>query len=203
MRRRALLALPLAAPRPTRAQPAFLPEAEALPLLRAGGLHLFIRHALTDAGEAEGGPAGYGAGARQLSAAGEEQAVRLGGAMDMLGIPVAEVLAGGQTPARETAALAFGPGRWRIAPGLALDDEGPGDAAAGARALSGRLAEPVPGGHRVLIGAAGPLERLLGRPLAPEQFPEGALALFRPEGTGWALLGFLRAEALIAAARLP
>jgi phosphohistidine phosphatase SixA len=222
--RRALALLPLATPFATpivRAQGfAFLDTQAAIALLRAGGLNLYIRHAITDRRQVDTGRRGDRAGQRNLSAAGEEQAVRLGGAFAALQIPVAEVLTSEVFRALETAQLAFGPARVRVERDLIADDYTPGDPFADARAVSRRLAEPVQGGNRVMVGHIVPLGFVLGRGLAQEEFPEGAMGVFRPtgpighggtpgresargEGARWEHLGFLRAEQLIMAARLP
>ena len=189
--RRALALLPLAAPAAAQGV-AFLETGAAVALLRAGGLNLYIRHAIAERDGA----------ARHLSAAGEEQAIRLGGAFDALDIPVAEVLAGEAPRTRATAELAFGPARLRLASELTAPER-PGQPAPDAGALLRRLGEPVAGGNRVLVGDLLPLGLALGRRLAEEALPEGAIALFRPLGARGEPLGVLRAEPLIAAARLP
>lgn len=177
------------------AQPAFLPTAEALALLRAGGLNLYLRHAITDRSQADTGRRGDRAGQRNLSAAGEAQARALGAAFSRLAIPVAEVLSSEVFRARETAELAFG--QARIHPSLIADDYTPGDAGADARAVSALLATPPPGpGNRVLVGHIVPLGMILGRGLGQQEFPEGGMGVFRP---GWRFLGFVAAEQLISA----
>jgi hypothetical protein len=90
----------------------------------------------------------------------------------------------------------------RVERDLIADDYTPGDALADARAVSRRLAEPVSGGNRVMVGHIVPLGMILGRGLAQEEFPEGAAGVFRPLGSRWDHLGFLRAEQLIRAAGL-
>ena len=62
MRRRAALLAALALP--VAAQPAFLPTAEALALLRGGGLNLYMRHAITDRSQIDTGRRGDRAGQR-------------------------------------------------------------------------------------------------------------------------------------------
>lgn len=78
--------------------------------LRAGGLVVFIRHAETDPGA--GDPPGFRledcATQRNLSAAGREQARRLGEAFRRERVPVAQVLASEWCRCRDTATLAFG-----------------------------------------------------------------------------------------------
>jgi phosphohistidine phosphatase SixA len=77
--------------------------------LRAGGLVLLIRHAETDPGV--GDPPGFRLDEcktqRNLSAAGREQARRLGEAFRRERIPAAQVLSSEWCRCRDTAALAF------------------------------------------------------------------------------------------------
>jgi phosphohistidine phosphatase SixA len=200
MKRRTLLALPLLAPGAAHAQFAFIPDAEAVARLRAGGLNLYIRHAITDRSQVDTGRRGDRAGQRNLSEAGRAQAARLGEAFRALNIPVAEALTSEVFRAADTAELAFG--RARIERDLIADDYTPGDALADARAVSRRLAEPVAGGNRVMVGHIVPLGMILGRGLAQAEFPEGAIGVFQPRGADWAFLGFVRAEQLIRAAGL-
>lgn len=197
LHRRALLALPLLAA-PAAAQHAFLPDEQALSLLRAGGLNLYLRHAITDRTQVDTGRRGDRAGQRNLSEAGREQARALGRAFRALGIPVAEVLTSEVFRAADTAELAFG--QARVERDLIADDYTPGSASEDARAVSRRLAQPVSGGNRVMVGHIVPLGMILGRGLAQAEFPEGSMGLFRPRGADWEFLGFVTAEQLIAAA---
>ncbi|MBY0339463.1 MAG: histidine phosphatase family protein [Acetobacteraceae bacterium] len=202
MRRRALLALPALLPVTATAQGfPFMPDAEAVALLRAGGLNLYFRHGITDRSQVDTGRRGDRAGQRNLSEAGRVQARQLGEAFRTLGIPVTEVLSSEVFRARDTAELAFGADRVRIERDLIADDYTPGDALEDARAVSRRLAQPVTPGNRVMVGHIVPLGMILGRSLAQAEFPEGSAGVFRPLGTRWEHLGFVRAEQLIAAAR--
>ncbi|MFL1463163.1 histidine phosphatase family protein [Roseococcus sp. DSY-14] len=196
MRRRALPALFLSAPAVAQGF-AFLPPEAALALLRPGGLNLYLRHAITDRSQVDTGRRGDRAGQRNLSAEGIAQARALGEAFRRHAIPVAEVLSSEVFRARDTAELAFGAERVRVERDLIADDYTPGDAAADARAVSRRLAQPVAGGHRVMVGHIVPLGMVLGRPLAQAEFPEGSFGVFRPLGARWEFAGFVRAEALV------
>lgn len=200
MQRRTIAAL-LAAPLVARAQPfRFIETLEALALLRAGGLNLYIRHAITDRAQVDTGRRGDRAGQRNLSAAGEAQARALGEAFRRLAIPVAEVLASEVFRALETAQLAFGAARVRIHPHLIADDYTSGSATEDARIVSrDLLAAPVTGGNRVLVGHIVPLGMMLGRGLAQQEFPEGSMGVFRPGGGRWEHLGFVTAEQLTGA----
>lgn len=194
MTRRSLLALPFLAA-PALAQPfAFLDLPAALALLRPGGLNLYLRHAITDRSQADTGRLEDRSGQRNLSPAGIRQARALGEGFRRHGIPVAEVLSSPVFRARDTAELAFGAAR--VERDLVADDYTPGDAAADARAVSRRLAEPVAGGNRVMVGHIVPLGLILGRPLAQGEFPEGGFGVFRPGGARWEFLGFVRADTI-------
>jgi phosphohistidine phosphatase SixA len=78
--------------------------------LRAGGLVVFVRHAETDPGV--GDPPGFRLDdcktQRNLSAAGREQAKRLGDALRRERVPVGQVLSSEWCRCRDTATLAFG-----------------------------------------------------------------------------------------------
>ena len=199
--RRALLALPCLAVA-AQAQPSFLDNGfldtgAALALLRAGGLNLYLRHAVTDRAQLDTGRRGDRAGQRNLSEAGRAQAAALGAAFRRLGIPVAEVLASEVFRARDTAELAFGAAR--VERDLIADDYTPGSASEDAAAASRRLAAPVADGNRVLVGHIVPLGLILGRGLSQAEFPEGGMGVFRPLGARWAFLGFVAAVQLIEA----
>lgn len=199
LRRRSLPALPFLAVGARAAAQAFSFLPDPVPLLRAGGLNLYLRHAVTDRSQFDTGRRGDRAGQRNLSEAGRAQARALGEAFRRHAIPVAEVLSSEVFRALDTAELAFGAShRVRVERDLIADDYTPGDAREDARAVSRRLAEPPPGpGHRVMVGHIVPLGMVLGRGLAQGEFPEGSMGVFRPLGARWEHLGFVRAEQLI------
>ncbi|WP_426957806.1 histidine phosphatase family protein [Muricoccus radiodurans] len=195
MRRRLLLlaSIPTAA-----AARELLSATEALPLLRAGGLNLYLRHAITDRSQADTGRRGERTAQRNLSPAGEAQARALGAAFRALGIPIAETMTSEVFRAQDTARLAFGD--VAIHPALIADEYSTRDPRLDAAEVSALLAQPPTGGHRALVGHIVPLGLVLGRPLAQAEFPEGSLALFRPESRSWRFLGVVAAESLIDAA---
>jgi phosphohistidine phosphatase SixA len=177
---------------------------EAPPLiaqLQAGGHVIYLRHAITDRRQVDTGRLDDRAGQRNLSAAGRTQAQALGRAISTLGIPIGAVLTSPVFRAADTATLAFGSARVRIEPFLTADDYTPDAALLAANILRtrARLAEAPAVGNDILVGHIVPLGMILGRPLTQAEFPEGALAVFRP-GAAALLLGILPAEALIAAA---
>ncbi|WP_338663805.1 histidine phosphatase family protein [Pararoseomonas sp. SCSIO 73927] len=198
MRRRPFLLLLAAGPALAQA-PRFLGTEEAVALLRAGGVNVYMRHAITDRGQVDSGRLGDRAGQRNLSPAGEAQARDLGAALRSLGISMAEVLTSEVFRAQDTARLAFGSAR--LHPALIADDYTARGAHQDAAEVSAMLAGPVDGGNRVMVGHIVPLGLILGRSLAQAEFPEGSLALFRPAEGRWHLAGVVPAEALILAAR--
>ncbi len=166
--------------------------------LQAGGVVVVMRHSITDRGQADRGDLLDRAGQRNLSAAGRAQAERIGRAVEALRLPLGEVLASPVFRARDTAELAFGT-RARIEPLLTADDYEP-DAARLRRNiawLSRRVLAPSAlDATDILVGHIVPLGMVLGRSLAQDEYPEGALAVFAPTG----LLGILAAEELAAQA---
>jgi phosphohistidine phosphatase SixA len=78
--------------------------------LRAGGLVVFIRHALTDPGA--GDPPGFKLDdcktQRNLNAQGREEAKRLGDALRRHAVPIAQVLSSEWCRCKETAQIVFG-----------------------------------------------------------------------------------------------
>jgi phosphohistidine phosphatase SixA len=159
----------------------------------APGLNIYMRHSVTDRSQADTGRLHDRAGQRNLSPAGEALARALGEGLRRRGIPVAEVLTSPVFRAQDTARLAFGGAR--IHPALVADDYAHRDPALDAVEVSALLGEAREG-HRVLVGHIVPLGMILGRGLSQAEFPEGSLALFRPDSGRWRHLGVVRAEAL-------
>lgn len=199
MRRRLLLCLPVLTVRPAAAATADGAEAASLvAALRAGGVVAVLRHSITDRSQSDGGDLADRSRQRNLSAAGREQAARIGRAVSALRIPIGEVLTSPVFRARDTAEIAFG-ARARIEPMLTADDYTP-DAAQLARQIAwlrARALRPsAPDATDILVGHIVPVGMALGRGLAQAEYPEGSLAFFAPGG----LRGVLSAESLAAAA---
>lgn len=194
--RRSLLAAALAAPVALRASP------DLVAALRRGGLVVYMRHAITDRSQLDTGRLGDRAGQRNIDEAGRRQAIAVGRAIAALGIPVGEVLASAVFRAADTAVLAFGRDRVRIEPFMTADDytHDPSVLAANIATSRRRLTVPPRSGSDFLVGHRTPLMMILNRHLTQEEYPEGALALFRPGGEAPDMLGILPAEQLIAAA---
>jgi phosphohistidine phosphatase SixA len=154
--------------------------------LRAGGLVLVCRHAITDRSKPDQRNIDMAdrSTQRNLSSAGEVQARELGEAMRRLGIPLGEVLASPFARTRESAELAFG--RATVDDALAFtgaDDE--------MRELLSR--PPTEGRNRVLVSHAGRIFRILDHKQVGG-LEEGDCAAIRPLGDDFELLGRIRAS---------
>ncbi len=182
-----------------RASASLLAGATAIDAMRQGGLNIYMRHAITDRSQADTGRLGDRAGQRNLDARGQAQARALGAALQALHVPIGRVFTSAVSRASDTAELAFG--RASVLNELVADDYTPRSPVADAAAVRRRLAQRPTLGNDVFVGHIVPLGLILGRNLAQEAFPEGALALLRPDGTGFAELGIVAAETLIEAAR--
>lgn len=165
--------------------------------LRAGGLVLYLRHAMTERKpDAEPPDLDACPTQRNLSDAGREAARTIGREMKRLGIYVGEVRASPFCRTRETAYLAFGAAA--SDPGL-LSGGNPKDPAEQAR-LPGlaRLLSKLPGAgaNTVLVGHSGLLDNL-----AKLHLDEAEMAVFRPLGRGrYVFIARIRAEHWQAAA---
>ncbi|MBO1075201.1 histidine phosphatase family protein [Roseomonas marmotae] len=188
--RRSLAALLCLAPSAALTQPltpATPPGAALVERVRRGGLVLFIRHADT-AGEPcdRGFRIGDRAGQRNISPDGRRQAEELGRRFAALGIPVAwPVLAGPVFRARDTAELAFGAERVAVTDSLTADDYAGGRLPWVLEEHRRLLSVPVPEGrNRVLVGHRGPVQILLGEPVAGTRLPEAGVMVAEPLGPG-------------------
>jgi phosphohistidine phosphatase SixA len=86
------------------------PDSTTVAALRKGDLVLVFRHAQTDWGQRDADVANFAdrSAQRNLSAAGDSMAARVGRAIRKLEIPIGEVLASPMWRCRDTATLAFG-----------------------------------------------------------------------------------------------
>lgn len=182
--------------------------AEALPLLRGGGLVLYMRHPATEPGQAEAEALDFAdcATQRNLSEAGRRTAAETGAALRAIGIPVRRTVTSEYCRARETAALMGLPG---VETEPALNDGGrmlaKGPGTPQAEALRALLrAAPRPG-EAVLVVAHRPnLVDAAGSGFA--DLAEGEIVAFRPvaEPPGFRPVARIRTTdwpALLAAAR--
>jgi phosphohistidine phosphatase SixA len=179
-------------------------EAEILvAAMQDGGKVIYLRHAATNQNEIDTGRLGDRAGQRNLSSAGIAQARALGNAFRTLRIPMGEILASPVFRARDTAELAFGAKRIEVTPDLVADDYAGPNLRAMLNATTRLLrAYPPPGDNRILIGHRTPLELVLKRSFPDTILPEGAMAVFLPNGPASdpRLLGTITAERFIRSA---
>ena len=193
-------ALALACARPAWAQS----EAEILvAAMQDGGKVIYLRHGATNQNEVDTGRLGDRAGQRNLSAAGIAQARALGNAFRTLNIPMGEILASPVFRARDTAELAFGADRVEVTMDIVADDYAGPNLRAMLQATTRLLrAFTPPGDNRILVGHRTPLERVLKRSFPDTLLPEGAMAVFLPNGVASEpkFLGTITAERFIRSA---
>ncbi len=170
----------------------------ALALLRAGGLNLYVRHAITDRAQVDTGRRGDRAGQRNLDDRGRAQARALGEALRRLSVPIGAVATSEVFRARDTAELAFG--RAEIVDVLIADDYTPREALADAAAVRALLGRPPASGNAVFVGHIVPFGMIVGRGFSQAAFPEGSIGITRPEAGRMVFVGVVPAEALIRAA---
>ena len=169
--------------------------------MQEGGVVVFLRHAATDYSQVDTGRLNDRSGQRNLSEAGRVQAEELGEAFASLGIEFSRILTSPVYRARDTAEIAFGPVRVEVTMDLVADDYAGGGIPEMIAATKGLLdTEPEAGSNLLLVGHRTPLEMVTGKDFPDTILPEGAMAVFDPEGNGTRLLGTVSAEALMAAA---
>lgn len=194
----AALLLFLALPAPSSAS-AFLDPARAIALMQAGGLNLYMRHAITDRAQQDTGRRGDRQGQRNLDERGKAQASALGKAFRTLNIPLSSVATSEVFRAHDTAMLAFGAMPIVVVDALIADDYTPRDPAADAVMARQLLARLPPSGNAMFVGHIIPFGMIMGTSFAQAAFPEGSIALLRP-GSRPELIGIVTAEAVIQAA---
>jgi phosphohistidine phosphatase SixA len=173
------LVAPLAASAQEREAPSKrwtqLDDAPLLAALRAGGLVIACRHAITDPTQDDRGP--DRASQRNLSDEGRRQAAGIGRAVRAARVPIGPVLSSPMFRTRETAELAFGDSAVTLTR-LLLRGEPP---------LSELMplytGAPPEGKNRVLMTHQGPLYRILTMFRSPE-IAEGDCVVLRPRGDG-------------------
>jgi phosphohistidine phosphatase SixA len=170
--------------------------------LRGGGFVLYMRHAITDRGQADTGRLGDRAGQRNLSAAGVAQARALSDAMARLRIPLRPIRSSPVFRASDTAAIMARGASVDVTMELVADDytaDIPGAIASARRAMG---TAPPAGSNALLVGhihVFGPA--MFGRMLAQAEFPEGAFGMVAPEPAGPRVVRVLMPDAVIAAAQ--
>jgi phosphohistidine phosphatase SixA len=170
------------------------PGAALIERLRQGGLIMMFRHADTTGMPCDRSYViGHREGQRNLSAAGRDQARRIGAALQSLDIPISgPILAGPVFRARDTAELAFGPDAVRVVDDLTADDYA-GPRLPGILEAHRRLfAEPPPpGSNRILVGHRTPAIMVLGAGIGGRALPEGAAIVLDPARKPPEVLGVL------------
>jgi phosphohistidine phosphatase SixA len=167
-------------------------DAALLQALRKGGYVLYMRHSITDMSQNDAKMKDYDdcANQRNLTGDGRAQARAIGAQVKRLGIPVGIVLASPYCRTMETARLAFGP-----APVTATEElrGGPGTANDPKRyaPLKELLSSPMDDGRNmVAVSHGNPFYALAGAPY----LAEGEIAVVKPAGTGFSVVGRIRPE---------
>ena len=166
-----------------------------LAALGRGGLVLFFRHAATQGENCDRSfRVGDRPGQRNLSAAGRDQARRIGASLRDRAIPIEwPVLAGPVFRARDTAEEAFGARHVMVTDALLADDYA-GDRLGWVleqhrRLLNTRAVDSAT--NTVLVGHRTPAIMVLRDAIAGRALPEGAALVLRPGPAGPAILGIL------------
>ena len=155
--------------------------------LREGGYVLYLRHASTDMSRNDADMKSYEdcASQRELTDRGRDEARTIGAHFRRLRIPVGEVLASPFCRTMDTARLAFGRAR------ATSEVRGGPVQASRYEALKKLLSTPVPKGENRIISSHGnPFYALAGAPY----LAEGEMAVVRPQGSGFTVVGRLRVE---------
>lgn len=160
---------------------------ELLARIAEGGVILYVRHAETDAA-----PEDAGDDDRRLSDSGCADAANLGRAIVALSLPADKVHTSPLPRTRETARQMFSEHDIVDDPVLDLDGYRGDSVDAMIDALRARLGSSDEGANTWLVGHITPLMMALGRHLDDDSFPEGAIAVFEPDGNGGRHLGTLK-----------
>jgi phosphohistidine phosphatase SixA len=173
---------------------------ELVAAMREGGKVIFLRHAATNADEIDTGVIGNRAGQRNLSEAGILQARQLGDTFRASGITLSGILASPVFRARDTGELAFGADNIEVTMDIVADDYAGRHLQTMVEATRAHLSTPPEAGtNLLLIGHRTPLQMVTGQSFPDTTLPEGAMAVFQPNGTDATLLGTLTAEEFAAA----
>ena len=160
---------------------------DVLKSLRGGGYVIYMRHADTDTSKPDAVPKvdlNDCGTQRNLNAEGRKAAAAIGRHIRNAHIPVGEVIYSPFCRTRETAQLAFGGGstRLREEPLIGYPSNMTAEEKKPVLAMSRELlsAPVAPGTNRVIVGHTQNVAELI------EFFvkPEGAIAVFRPQGAG-------------------
>lgn len=130
---------------------------------------------------------------RNLSDAGRTQAIAIGEAVRRFEIPLGHVATSPVFRARDTAELAFGEDRVVVDQWLIADDYAVGGYSNHISRLRQYLATPPEEGNTWLVGHVIPISIATSSEIGRPNFPEGAAAIFRPQGESFELIGILGA----------
>jgi len=183
---RVLLLLLLALCCPAWAQP----SQALLEQLREGGYVLYLRHASTDFSQNDSRMTSYEdcSSQRNLTDKGRDEARAIGEHVKRLKIPIGEVFASPFCRTMETARLAFGRAK-------ATNDVRGGPARTDDSKRYERLKKllgtrPAAGTNSVISSHGNPFHAVAG----PPYLAEGEMAVVRPEGSSFVVVGRMRAE---------
>ena len=163
------------------------PDAALFEQLRQGGYVLYLRHTSTDFSQNDARMTSYEdcANQRNLTDRGRDEARAIGEHVKRLKIPIGEVLASPLCRTMETARLAFGTAR------ATGDARGGPVEAARYEALRKLLSTAVPKGtNRVISSHGNPFYALAG----PPYLAEGEMAVVKPEGERFSVVGRIRLD---------
>jgi len=163
-------------------------DAALVSQLREGGYVLYMRHASTDFGQNDAKMTSYEdcASQRNLLDKGRAEARSVAEHVRRLRIPIGEVLASPFCRTMETARLAFGSAKstHEARGGPARSDDSRYDP------LRKLLSSPVRERNLVIVSHGNPFHAVAG----PPYLAEGEIAVVRPNGKGFSVLGRIRVE---------
>jgi len=158
--------------------------------LREGGYVFYLRHASTDFSQNDASMKSFEdcASQRNLTDKGRDEARAIGEHVKRLGIPIGTVLASPFCRTMETARLAFG--KAQAMTGVRGGPSQPSDPNR-YESLKKLLSTPVPKGENAVISShANPFHALVG----PPYLAEGEIAVVKPGGSGFSIVGRIRLE---------
>jgi phosphohistidine phosphatase SixA len=164
-------------------------DAALVSQLREGGYVLYMRHASTDFSQNDARMTSYEdcASQRNLLDKGRDEARSVATHVQRLRIPIGEVLASPFCRTMETARLAFGSAK---ATNEARGGPARTDDASRYDPLRKLLSSEVKGPNRVVVSHGNPFHAVAG----PPYLAEGEIAIVRPNGKTFSVLGRIRVE---------
>jgi phosphohistidine phosphatase SixA len=164
------------------------PDPALLRQLREGGYVLYMRHASTDFSKNDSAMTSYEdcASQRNLTDKGRDEARAVGAHVRRLRIPIGSVLASPYCRTMETARLAFGkaqPAQEARGGPVRTDDPKRYDPLK-------KILSTKPESNLVISSHGNPFHAVAG----PPYLSEGEIAVVRPEGSGFTVIGRIRLE---------